>query len=282
MKNRSFFLLLVALLMVAGCRKKTEKINIDPMESGADKKLFDMAVNRIKKDPEKARLLFNQVMQIYPDSVYAVRSKLGLADSYFHEKDSASLIQAAAEYQEFVSLFPYSPDAIYAKFQVGMCYYQQARKPGRDQDNTFKAISGFEQMIQQYPDTPEAQQAKLYITKCRQTLGEHYFTIGYYNLVLGAVQGSLVRFKQVLDEYPDFAKNDQLFFYTGKAYMLSGEFDTAISFFQRVQGSFPKSKFAAKAPKMLKEVERYRAKWEVLKKKIQKQQEAKQPVDKVG
>ena len=81
-------------------------------------------------------------MQLYPDSVYASKAKLGIADSYFRDKDSASLIMAAAEYQEYVNLYPYSPDAVYAKHQIGMCYFKQMKKPERDQPNTFTRYQG--------------------------------------------------------------------------------------------------------------------------------------------
>ena len=155
-----------------GCRSK-KGISIDPSEKGSDKKMYENAMKYMTKDPEKARLLFKEVAQLYPDSIYANKSKLGIGDSYFRERDSASLIMAAAEYQEYVNLYPYSPDAVYAKYQIGMCYYKQVRKPERDQTNTFTAIKSFEGVIQQYPGTPEAEEAKKKIDECRQNLARH-------------------------------------------------------------------------------------------------------------
>ena len=255
MKKNVLPLLFVLLIVAVGCRSK-KAIRIDPSDRGSDKKMYENAMKYISKDPEKARLLFKEVAQLYPDSIYANKSKLGIGDSYFRERDSASLIMAAAEYQEYVNLYPYSPDAVYAKYQIGMCYYKQVRKPERDQTNTFTAIKSFEGVIQQYPGTPEAEEAKKKIDECRQNLARHYFLIGYYNYLMKSYQGAIARFKQVMDEYPDFTSNDKLLYYTGRTYMDMKDYDSALSFFQRVIGSHGKSKYAKKAQGRIKKINR--------------------------
>ena len=245
--------------LLTGCRSK-KTVSIDPSEKGSDKKMYENALKYMTKDPEKARLLFKEVGQLYPDSIYANKSKLGIGDSYFKERDSASLIMAAAEYQEYVNLYPYSPDAVYAKYQVGMCYYKQINKPERDQTNTFTAIKAFEGVIQQYPGTPEADEAKKKIDECRQNLARHYYLIGYYNYLMKSYAGAIARFKQVMDEYPDFTANDKLLYFTGKTYTAMEDYDSALSFFQRVVGSHAKSKYAKKAQRQIGKLNRLAAK----------------------
>jgi outer membrane protein assembly factor BamD len=222
--------------------------------------MYENAMKYMTKDPEKARLLFKEIAQLYPDSIYANKAKLGIGDSYFKERDSASLIMAAAEYQEYVNMYPYSPDAVYAKYQIGMCYFKQVKKPERDQTNTFSSIKAFEGVIQQYPGTPEADEAKKKIDECRQILGKHYFQIGYYNYIMKSHTGAIARFKQVMDEYPDFAANDRLFYYTGKTYAALKDHDSALSFFQRVIGSYAKSKYAKKSQRQIDKINRLAAK----------------------
>lgn len=240
----------VLLMGFSGC-KSNKKVVLKPGETTSAKEIYEKAKGRIKKDPEKARLLFKEIIHIYPDSTYAQRAKVGIADSYFRQKDSGSLIMAANEYQEYVNLYPNSPDAVYAKYQSAMCYYKQVRKPGRDQEGTHKAIQAFEAMVKMYPDTEEAKDARQKIAQARQTLATHYFLIGRTDLWLGAVRGALARFKQVMDEYPEFKSNDALFYSTGKAYFMMRDYDSATSFFQRVITDFPKSKYFKKSRKMI-------------------------------
>ena len=234
MKKHFLILLLVCILAAVGCNKNKSDVRLTPEDKGTDKEMYERALNYIKRDPEKARLLFKEVMQVYPASIYAKKSKIGIADSYFKEKDASALIIASAEYQEYVNLYPQSPDAVYAKFQIGMCYYSQMKSPGRDQTNTFALITAFESLIKQYPGTKEAEEAKKKITEARQNLATHFFKIGYYNYKYKAYHGAVSRFKQVLDDYPDFEETDKLFFYTGKAYWALRDYDSAKSFFQQI------------------------------------------------
>jgi len=249
----------VLLIDFTGCKSK-KNVVLKPGETTSAREIYDRAKARIKKDPEKARLLFKEIIHLYPDSTYAQRAKVGIADSYFKQKDSGSLIMAANEYQEYVSLYPNSPDAVYAKYQAGMCYYKQVRKPGRDQENTHKSIQAFEAMVKMYPDTEEAKDARQKIAQARQILAAHYFTIGRTNLWMGAVRGAVARFKQVMDGYPEFKSNDVLFYCTGKAYSMMRDYESAISFFQRVITDFPKSKYFKKSRKMIENINKIKSK----------------------
>ena len=105
-----------------------------------------------------------------------------------------------------------------------------------------------------YPDTEEAKDAMKKIAKARQNLATHYYLIGISNYRLRAYRGAIARFKQVIDNYPDFNKNDRLYYYTGKAYYARRDYDSAISFFQRVISSFPKSKYLKKSQKMIEKI----------------------------
>jgi outer membrane protein assembly factor BamD len=255
MKKNALLIAVFLLAAMTGCRSK-KAVLIDPSEKGSDKTMYENAMKYIRRDPEKARLLFKEIGQLYPDSIYANKAKLGIGDSYFKERDAASLVMAAAEYQEYVNLYPYSPDAVYAKYQIGLCYYKQVKKPERDQTHTFTTIKAFEGVIQQYPGTPEAEQAREKIDECRQILAQHYFQIGYYNYLMKSYAGAISRFKQVMDEYPDFNANDKLLYYTGKTYAAMKDIDSALSFFQRVVGSHAKSKYAKKAQRQINKLKR--------------------------
>jgi outer membrane protein assembly factor BamD len=244
---------MMVVLITGGCGKKKD-ISLSPDDMGSDKEIYEKAKKRMKGNPEKARLLFKEVMHLYPDSIYARRAKIGIADSYYRQKDAAALVMAATEYQEYVNLYPNSPDAVYAKYRIAMCYIRQMKSPGRDQTNTHKAIKALENMIRQYPDTNEAKEAKKQLEKARQRLAAHYFNIGRTNFKMKAYMGAVNRFKQVVDNYPDFEHNDKLFYLLGRCYYAMRDYNTALSFFQKIVNSYPQSKFLKKATGMIQEI----------------------------
>ena len=186
------------LIAVTGCKSKKD-VSIDPSGLGSDKAIYERAQKLRRRDGERARLLYKEILQVYPDSVYARKAKIGIADSYFKQKDSASLTIAASEYQEFVNLYPNSPDSIYAKFSIGRCYEKQSKSAGRDQTNTRLAIKAYESLQKMYPGSEESDKANDILKNLKQRLGKHYFGIGMANFRLKAFAGSITRFKQVID-----------------------------------------------------------------------------------
>jgi outer membrane protein assembly factor BamD len=244
---------MMVVLITGACGKKKD-ISLSPEDMGSDKEIYEKAKKRIKRNPEKARLLFKEVMHLYPDSIYARRAKIGIADSYYRQKDAAAMVMAASEYQEYVNLYPNSPDSVYAKYRIAMCYIRQIKSPGRDQTNTHKAIKALENMIRQYPDTNEAKEAKKQLEKARQRLANHYYNIGRTNFKMRAYMGAVNRFKQVVDNYPDFEHNDQLFYLLGRCYYAMRDYNTSLSFFQKIVNSYPQSKYLKKATGMIKEI----------------------------
>jgi outer membrane protein assembly factor BamD len=256
MKKRIFIIFTIFLVLsftITSCKSK-KKVEINPNDMGTGEIMYNKANSFIKKNPEKARLLFKEIIQLYPESIYAKKAKIGIADSYFKQKDSASLLIANAEYQEYVNYYPDSPDAIYAKYQAAMCYYKMKYKPGRDQTYTFKAVEAFDSLIKSYPDTEEAKKAKELANECRKNLGIHYYKIGRSNYILKSYRGAISRFKQVTDNYPEFDEFDKLYYYTGMSYTKLRDYDSAMSFFQKVLTAYPKSKYANKSKKMLKKI----------------------------
>lgn len=244
------------MILIAGACGKKKDISLNPDDMGTDKEIYEQAKKKIRSNPEKARLLFKEVMHLYPDSIYASRAKIGVADSYYRQKDASALVMAATEYQEYVNLYPNSPDAVYAKYQIARCYLRQMKGAGRDQSNTYKAIKALENMIKQYPGTDEAEEAKKQLEKARERLALHYFEIGRTNYKMKAYRGAISRFKQVINDYPDFQYNDKLFYLTGKCYYAMRDYKTALSFFQKIVNSYPKSKYLKKATGIIKEITR--------------------------
>lgn len=242
MKKLIVISLLFALIAITGCKGKKD-MEIDPSGLGSDKAIYDRAQKLGRKDSERARLLYKEILQVYPDSIYARKAKIGIADSYFKQRDSASLMIAASEYQEFVNLYPNSPDSIYAKFRIGKCYEKQSKSAGRDQTNTRRAITAYESLQKMFPGTEESDKADELLKNLKQRLGQHYYGIGMANFRLKAYGGAINRFKEVIDNYPDFKKFEKLFYYTGKSYAMVRDYDSAISFFQKIINSYPKSKY---------------------------------------
>ncbi len=247
-------ILIFALILSFSCKKENPELAPDIQSS--DEALYKLGEKYIKKDPEKARLYLRQVIDSFPKSFYAQRAKLAIADSYFKKGDEGSLILAASEYREFISLFPLSPSAAYAQYQIAMTFYKKALKPGRDQTKTRQALAEFKKVITNYPLSEEAKLAEEKIKDCEERLAEHELTIGELYYKMGAYKGAVNRLKEILTNFPNYSKMDRVYYYLGDSYLKWKKKDESIPYFTKLISDFPQSKYAQKAQEILKELEK--------------------------
>lgn len=245
-------IVLASVFFLTGCGKKQSELTTDIASS--DEALFKIGQQYLKKDPEKARLYFRQVIDSFPKSFYAQRAKLAIADSYFDKGDEGSMILAAAEYREFISLYPYSPSAAYAQYRIALTYFLKAYKPGRDQTKTWQALAEFKKVISLYPESQEAKESQQKIKECEERLAEHNFGIAYFYYKVQAFKASIERFKEIVTTFPNYSKMDKVYFYLADSYYKWGKKEESIPFFTKVVSDYPQSPLAKKAQEKLKEI----------------------------
>lgn len=259
MKKYGIYLLLLLLIATVGMGCKGKTVEISP-DVSSDEELFELGDQFIKKDPEKGRLYFRQVIDSYPRSFYAQRAKLAIADSYFEESDEGSMIIAASEYREFISLFPYSPSAAYAQYQIAMSFFKKALKPGRDQTKTQQALVEFRQVVGKYDGSEEADQAREKIRECEERLAEHSFGIARHYYQRKAHKASISRLTEILTEYPGYSNMDQVYFILADSYFQTRMVDQSVPYFQKLISDYPSSKYAEKAVQRMEEIEKIQKK----------------------
>src|SRR4030066_2159309 len=132
--KKTCLIILIALLGGLGawsCKQKP--LEIAPEIAASDEARYRGGQEIMKKDAEKARLYFRQVIDSFPKSFYAQRAKLAIADSYFDKGDESSMILASAEYREFIQLYPSSPSPSYAQYRIALTFFKKTLKAGRGQ-----------------------------------------------------------------------------------------------------------------------------------------------------
>ncbi len=246
---RIFTITIFSLTLLSFCGRK--KASLYP-QGASDKVLYNMGKKYLnKKKYEKARKIFSALIELYPRSKYTPRAKLAIADSYYRKGDIASLTLAINEYREFVSLYPYHPKAAYAQLMMGMCYYKQMRKPGRDQGPTLKAIKELEKVVKRYPESQEAKEAEKRLKKCRSRYATHLLLIANFYFRVKEWLGASWRYKEILDKFPDFSKIDEVYYKYGISLYMRGEENEGKAFLSKVITDYPESKWGIKSKRFL-------------------------------
>jgi outer membrane protein assembly factor BamD len=226
--------------------------------AGRDRVLFEEATKEVRKGHyDTGRLLFANIINTYPDSAFLALAKLAIADSFFLEGTTSSLIQAAQAYQDWLTFFPTDPLADDASLKVAEAEMRQMGLSDRDISHARKAEMRLKVLLQTYPKSPLRATVEDRLREVQENLAMHNLLIArFYNDVKfktgkGGLKGSQSRLKEIVDKYPCFSFNDEVFYRLGATYQAEEEPDEAAKYYQKLVQEYPESEFNEKAREQL-------------------------------
>lgn len=161
--------------------------------------LYNVARETLDKRQYKlAAAMFDEVERQHPYSVWARRSQLMSAFSYYVARQYSDAIQSS---QRFLSLHPGSREAPYAYYIIAVSYYEQISDVGRDQKITQQALDALSELIRRYPNTDYAADAKLKIDLTRDHLAGKEMEVGRFYQDGRLYLAAILRFRSVVDKY---------------------------------------------------------------------------------
>jgi outer membrane protein assembly factor BamD len=228
------------------------------VKPGRDRELFEEAAKLTRKSNyEGSRLLFETIINTYPESPYLPHAKLAIADTFYLEGTTSALIQAGNAYQEWLTFFPTDPLADEVMLKAAEVEMRQMGLPDRDPTHARKAEQRLRALLQQFPDTTLRPDAQIRLNEVQENLGMHTFSVGnfYYDRYLRGVapnpKGAQSRYREVVEKYPNFSRLDKALYLLGETYVQEEQPDEAAKYFQRILREFPQSEFAEKASEQL-------------------------------
>jgi outer membrane protein assembly factor BamD len=231
---------------------------IGEIQPGRDRELFVVATKEVRKNNyEVGRLLFQTIITTYPDSKYLPMAKLAVADSFYIEGGTSSLIQAAAGYQEWLTFFPSHPLADRVLLKIAESEMRRIGLPDREIANARRAEQKLKAFIQNYPNSPLRPLVELRLKEVQDNLGLHNLYIGnyYYTLSVdqkkGGLKGAQSRYREILDKYPSFSFMDEALYKLAVTYLLEEETDQAARYFQQIVRDYPNSPWVEKSKEQL-------------------------------
>jgi len=161
--------------------------------------LYNSAQAALKdKRYEEATTLFEEVERQHPYSQWATKSQLMAAYSAYQGDNYDDAILAL---DRFIELHPGSEDIDYAYYLKALAYYEQISDVARDQGITKQALEAFNTLVQRFPDSKYARDAKLKMDLTNDHLAGKQMEIGRYYLNRGEVNAAINRFRTVVKEY---------------------------------------------------------------------------------
>ena len=225
---------------------------------GRDRVLFVEAAREVRKgNHETGRLLFTTIITTYPDSPYLPLAKLAIADSFYLEGTTSSLIQAGQAYQDWLTFFPTDALTCDAMLKVAETEMRQMGLSDRDITHARKAEQRLKVMLQQCQQSSRRPDAELRLREAQDSLAMHnlqvarfYYDTRYIHDKAG-LKGAQDRLKEITEKYKTFCLMDEVLMRLGKTYQQEEEPDEAAKYYQQLVRDYPNSEYVEKAKDQL-------------------------------
>ena len=199
MNNLLYFLLILVLCF--SCSKKTiEKSEIQ--ETNLELQMIEAykdGLEELKKgDALYAAKKFNEAEILFPQSEVAPRAALMAAYSYYSQN---YYLDAIAELERFLRVYPNHKDSAYAEYLIGLSYYEQIVDEKKDLNSIKNSKEVFSRILEKYPNTDFAIDAKFKINLVDTILASKEMYVGRYYFDRKKWIASINRFKFVIDNY---------------------------------------------------------------------------------
>lgn len=235
-------IIIIIMLTIISCAAKRMK---PKYEGYTDQQLYDKGIELMnKKKWDKARDLLKYLIENFYQSKLIMDAKLALADSYYKQGGIENYIVAVQQYEEFIKFYPSSVKADYAQFQIGICYYNQMNKPGRDQTNTYNSINALKKLIENYPRSSYIQAAKDYLIKAYINLNNHQLAIIRFYLKHKKWDATINRFEEMLNNSPKESITAEIYYYYAKTLQKVGRQEDSKIYSMLLIEKFPTSKYS--------------------------------------
>jgi outer membrane protein assembly factor BamD len=205
---RALKLLLLLILPLAACSLLPEQK--DETEGWSAQKLYGKAKEALDDgNYESAINYFEKLEARYPFGQYAQQALLETAYAYYKYDEPES---ATATLDRFINTYPRNPHVDYAYYLKGLVNFDRTstlldrylpRDPTeRDAGAARQSFFDFQQLVQRYPDSKYAKDARLRMAYLRNNLAKYDVHVADYYMRRGAYIAAANRAKHVVEKYP--------------------------------------------------------------------------------
>ena len=250
MKTKYYTLIAVAILfalLLVGCAGKQKNVQVAPRDAAVLYTEGMVLFNAGKY--QEAIEVFTRLKDYFPaDELYAPKADLRIADCNLFRKEYPESI---TRYLEFKKQYPFHPDMPYAEYQLGLCYYRQILSMDRDQKATARALTAFQNVVANYPNTVFAQKSEEKIVFCQRRLAENELYVADFYLRKGKYPAAEKRASSALAKYPDSGIKDQALYYLALALHKQERDPEALTPLTFLVRDYPQSLFAKPGKQLL-------------------------------
>ena len=201
MKICNFLIILLVVFGLTSCSEKQEKVSLikeDNLEMQMIEAYNEGFEEFNRGDIFFAAKKFNEVELLYPQSIWAPRSNLMAAYSYYSQ---LYFTYAIVELERFLDKYKNHPNTDYAYYLLAICHYNQITDEKKDLGQIVKAKQYFTILINEFPETDFAEDANFKLELIEEILASKELYLAKYYLDREKWIPAMNRYKKIVNEY---------------------------------------------------------------------------------
>jgi outer membrane protein assembly factor BamD len=213
-------------------------------------KTYDQGLDKLANgSPAEAAKKFTDLGKQYPSSDWA---RKGLLMTTYANYQAGDYTTAETSAERYLKDYPNSPEADYILYLQANSYYMQIPDISRDQEKTAKALETFQSVVQKYPKSDYADDAKYKIQVTEDQLAGKEMSIGRFYLTRRNYTAAINRFRNVLQYYQTTRHAAEALYRLVEAYLGLGITEEAQTAAAVLGHNFPDSQWYHNAYDLLK------------------------------
>ena len=222
MQYFKFIILLILISFLNACSKdKIKKSQI--IEKDLDLQVLEAYQEGLTSLEEGDVLFaakkFNEAEILFPQSIWAPKSALMAAYSYYSQDYYGDAI---AELDRFIKIYPYDKNLDYAYYLLGTSYYEQIVNEEKDLQSMTEAKKNFTIVINKFPKTEYSLDANFKLDLINQILASKEMYIGRYYFEKKKWIASINRFLNVINDYNETIYTEEALYRLVEMYYILG------------------------------------------------------------
>jgi outer membrane protein assembly factor BamD len=227
-----------------------EKYKMEVTPDVPASKTYDQGLEKLANGaPAEAAKKFTDLGKQYPSSDWA---RKGLLMQTYAQYQAADYTSAETSAERYLKDYPNSPEADYILYLQANAYYMQIPDISRDHEKTAKALETFQAVVQKYPKSEYAEDAKYKITVTQDQLAGKEMSIGRFYLNRRNYTAAINRFRNVLQYYQTTRHAAEALYRLVEAYLGLGITEEAQTAAAVLGHNFPDSQWYHDAYDLLK------------------------------
>jgi outer membrane protein assembly factor BamD len=257
-KMKSLIALFSMVLLMSSCGEYQKVLN---KGKNADK--YKLAVDLYEKGEYKKCIpLFEKLVGPYANKPQMERIQYMISDCYFNTENYS---MASYYFTKFITNYPESTKAQEAAYLSARSYFLAAPRYSRDQEDTYKALTAYQNFIDKYPESELIDQANEDFNLLNKKLEKKDFQIAWQYYHTENYTAAIMAFDTFNEDHLGSDFKEQAMYYRFKsAYFLGTKsvlekkeerISDAILSQRKFQNAFPESEFVPETEKMVKDLQ---------------------------